>query len=90
VAKLNLLLLAVLVACALGLVTSQHHARKRFSQLEREHARARDLDVHYGRLQLEASTWALHSRVAKIATGVLGLRAPEPRRLRVVARQESR
>ena len=30
----------------------------------------------YGRLQLEASTWALHSRVAKIATGVLGLRAP--------------
>jgi cell division protein FtsL len=90
VAKLNLLLLAVLVACALGLVTSQHHARKRFSELEREHARARDLDVQYGRLQLEASTWALHSRVAKIATGVLGLRAPEPRRLRVVARQESR
>ena len=89
-AKLNLLLLAVLVACALGLVTSQHHARKRFSELEREHARARDLDVQYGRLQLEASTWALHSRVAKIATGVLGLRAPEPRRLRVVARQESR
>ena len=89
-AKLNLLLLAVLVACALGLVTSQHNARKRFSELEREHARARDLDVQYGRLQLEASTWALHSRVAKIATGVLGLRVPEPRRLRVVARQESR
>lgn len=89
-AKLNLLLLAVLVACALGLVTSQHNARKRFSELERENARARELDVQYGRLQLEASTWALHSRVAKIATGVLGLRAPEPRRLRVVARQESR
>lgn len=89
-AKLNLLLLAVLVACALGLVTSQHNARKRFSELERENARARELDVQYGRLQLEASTWALHSRVAKIATGVLGLRAPEPRRLRVVAGQESR
>jgi cell division protein FtsL len=90
VAKLNLLLLAVLVACALGLVTSQHNARKRFSELEREHARARELDVQYGRLQLEASTWALHSRVAKIAMGVLGLRAPDPRRLRVVTRQESR
>jgi len=90
VAKLNLLLLVVLVACALGLVTSQHSARKRFSGLEREHARARELDVQYGRLQLEASTWALHSRVAKIATGVLGLRAPDPRRLRVVTRQESR
>jgi len=90
VAKLNLLLLAVLVACALGLVTSQHKARKRFSELEREHNRARELDVQYGRLQLEASTWGLHSRVAKIATGTLGLRAPDPRRLRVVTRQESR
>ena len=89
-AKLNLLLLAVLVACALGLVTSQHNARKRFSELEREHNRARELDVQYGRLQLEASTWGLHSRVAKIATGTLGLRAPDPRRLRVVTRQESR
>ena len=89
-AKLNLLLLAVLVACALGLVTSQHNARKRFSELEREHNRARELDVQYGRLQLEASTWGLHSRVAKIATGTLGLRAPDPRRLRVVTRHESR
>ena len=89
-AKLNLLLLAVLVACALGLVTSQHRARKLFSDLEREQDRARELGIEHGRLQLEASTWALHSRVAKIATGVLGLRAPEPRRLRVVARQESR
>ena len=34
-AKLNLLLLAVLVACALGLVTSQHKGRRAFSQLER-------------------------------------------------------
>ena len=89
-AKLNLLLLAVLVACALGLVTSQHNARKRFSELEHEHNRARELDVQYGRLQLEASTWGLHSRVAKIATGTLGLRAPDPRRLRVVTRHESR
>ena len=35
-AKLSLALLAVLVACALGLVTSQHKARKLFSELERE------------------------------------------------------
>ena len=86
-AKLNLLLLAVLVACALGLVTSQHRARKLFSELERENARARELDVEYGRLQLEASTWGLHSRVEKIATGSLGLRSADPRRVRVVVRE---
>ena len=83
-AKLNLLLLAVLVACAIGLVTSQHRGRKLFSQLEGELARARELDIEYGRLQLEASTWGLHQRVEKIAAGQLGMRTPDPRRVRIV------
>ena len=84
-AKLNLLLLAVLVACAIGLVTSQHRARKVFSELEREQTRSRELDIDYGRLQLEASAWGLHQRVEKIASGTLGMRAPDSRRTRVVA-----
>jgi cell division protein FtsL len=88
VAKLNLLLLAVLVACAIGLVTSQHRARKLFSDLEREQSHARELDIDYGRLQLEASTWGLHQRVEKIATGSLGMRAPDPRRVRVVPQEK--
>ena len=84
-AKLNLLLLAVLVSCALGLVSSQHQSRKRFTELERENARARELDVEYGQLQLEASTWGLHARVERIAQGQLGMRVPEPRRVRALA-----
>lgn len=83
-AKLNLLLLAVLVACALGLVTSQHRARKLFSEFEREQSHARELDIVHGQLQLEASTWALHRRVEKIAVSALGMRAPDPRRVRMV------
>jgi cell division protein FtsL len=90
VAKLNLLLLAVLVACAIGLVTSQHQARKLFSDLEREQNRARELDIDYGRLQLEASTWGLHQRVEKIATGALGMRIPDPRRVRIISKEQSR
>jgi len=90
VAKLNLLLLLVLVVCALGLVTSQHKARKLFSDLERELARARELDVEFGKLQLEASTWGLHARVEKVATGILGMRVPDPRRVRVVEREAAR
>jgi cell division protein FtsL len=84
VAKLNLLLLAVLVACALGLVTSQHKARKLFSELERELARARQIDVEHGQLQLEASTWGLHQRVEKIAASALDMRPPDPRRVRLI------
>jgi cell division protein FtsL len=90
VAKLNLLLLLVLVVCALGLVTSQHKARKLFTDLEREQARARELDVEFGKLQLEASTWGLHARVEKVATGTLGMRIPDPRRVRVVEREAAR
>jgi cell division protein FtsL len=90
VAKLNLLLLAVIVACALGLVTSQHEARKLFAELEREHGRARDLDVEFGRLQLEVSTWGLHSRVQKIAVETLGLGSPTPGQTRLVARARER
>jgi cell division protein FtsL len=84
VAKLNLLLLAVLVACALGLVTSQHKARKLVSELEREQERARELDIEHGQLQLEASTWGLHQRVERIAASALGMRAPDARRVRLV------
>jgi cell division protein FtsL len=90
VAKLNLLLLAVLVACAIGLVTSQHRTRRLFSELERQQDHARELDIEYGRLQLEASTWGLHQRVEKIAIGSLGMRPADPRRTRIVVPEKAR
>ncbi len=89
-AKLNLLLLLVLVVCALGLVTSQQKARKLFSELEREQQRVRELQIEYGRLQLEASTWGLHARVERVAAGALGMRTPDARRVRVVEREARR
>lgn len=83
-AKLTLLLLGVLVGCALGLVSAQHQARKLYAEHEQAQALARELDVEYGQLQLEASTWARHTRIAQIATRKLGMRVPEPRRVRSV------
>lgn len=83
-ARLNLLLLALLTVCALALVTSQDRVRKLFNELEREQTRAQALDVEWNQLQLEASTWAAHSRVAKLAVEKLRMRAPEPRQIQVV------
>jgi len=40
VTRVNLLLLAVLVACALSLVTSRHQARRLFVELERAQGEA--------------------------------------------------
>lgn len=83
-ARLNLILLLVLTACALGLVTSQHKARKLFAELERQQEHAKQLDVEWGQLQLEQSTWALHARVERIARERLRMSVPDARRTQVV------
>ena len=77
-ARLNLILLAVVVACALSTVSANHVARKLFVDLEREQNRMRDLEVEWGQLQLEQSTWAGHARIEKIARDKLGMRPPAP------------
>jgi len=83
-ARLSLVLLAALTLCALGLVTAQHAARKLFIQLGEEQEHARQLDVEYGQLQLESSTWAMHARVEKIARQSLRMRLPEAVRVQMI------
>jgi cell division protein FtsL len=84
VPRLSLLLLVVLAACALGLVSSQHYARKLFAELEREQARTAELEVEHGQLQLEASTWARHARVERLARERLQMRPPEAKRMQIL------
>jgi cell division protein FtsL len=75
--RFNVILLMIVVFCALGVVTSQHRARKLFQALEAEQERARQLDVEYGQLQLEMSTWANHPRIEKIARERLHMVTPD-------------
>lgn len=89
-ARLTLLLLAALVVCALSLVSAQHQARKLYAEREQAQAQARELDVEYGRLQLEAGTWSRPARIAQIAAEKLDMRGPEPRRVRSVHLQRGR
>lgn len=83
-ARLTLVLLAVLVGCALALVTSQHRARKLYVELQKEQDLARQLDVEWGQLQLEQSTWAMHARIEKVAAQALSMRVPPPGRVQMV------
>ena len=75
--RFNMLLLLAAVFCALGIVTSQHKARKLFQALEAEQQHARHLDVEFGQLQLELSTWATSPRIEKIAREKLKMQTPE-------------
>jgi cell division protein FtsL len=77
-ARLNLILLAAVLVSALAAVSTSHRARKLFMEFEREQQRMRALEVEWGQLQLEQSTWATHARVEQIARDKLGMHAPRP------------
>jgi len=78
VTRLNALLLAVAIACALAVITSQHKARKLFAELDVEQNAAKKLDEEWTQLQLEQGTWATHNRVESVASRSLGMRFAGP------------
>ncbi|SFW20168.1 cell division protein FtsL [Nitrosovibrio sp. Nv17] len=80
-----MLLTLILIACALGVVTSQHRARKLFVELEKEQEQTAQLAVEWGQLQLEQSTWAMPARIEQIATGRLRMRVPDATRIQVIS-----
>jgi cell division protein FtsL len=84
VSRFNILLAIVAVICALGVVTGEHRERKLFVELEREQELGRGLEIEWGQLQLEQSTWAMHARVEKLAANRLQMRSPPPARVQVV------
>ncbi|MCC6868262.1 MAG: cell division protein FtsL [Burkholderiales bacterium] len=82
--RVNLVLLAVLVLCALSLVTSRHQARRLFVELERAQTEQRSYETEYGQLQLEQSTWGMPARIEKIAREQLHMQLPTVARTEIV------
>ena len=71
------LLLVAVVLCALSVVTSQHKARKLFIELQKEKEQAHQMEVEWGQLQLEQSTWAAPARVEQVAVRKLQMQLPK-------------
>ncbi len=75
------LILAVALAVALfvsavALVYVQHHRRMQFVEL-RKLERERDaMQVEWGQLKLEQSTWTTHERIERLALDKLDLHMP--------------
>ena len=72
----SLMLLLLAIVCALGVVAAQHQARKLFAELQKEKDKAQQMEVEWGQLQLEQSTWAMSARVEKIASMKLQMHLP--------------
>jgi len=76
---------AAVVGSGLWLIRVEHDARQRFVELE-ELNRERDrLQIDWGRLQLEQSTWATHPRIESLARERLKLAVPEDKQVVIVA-----
>lgn len=82
-----LLILVFTVVCvvtALAIVYTKHESRKVFVELE-QLARERDeLNIEWGQLQIEQSTWATHGRIEQVATDDLELIRPPASEIYVI------
>lgn len=70
---LILVLFAANVATAVGVVYSKHSMRKSFIELQSMQYNFDELQIQWGRYQLEQSAWATHGRVEKIAREKLNM-----------------
>ncbi len=71
---LNVCLVLVIVASSIGVIYSKHHNRMLYVELRQLETNRDNLNVDWGRLQLEQSTWATHGRVESAARKRLKMR----------------
>jgi len=81
------ILAGLLLGSALGVVISQHQARKLFVELRQLEAEHDYMNEEWGQLQLEQATWGTHARIEEIANHKLGM-IPPPAKSVVMVPQE--
>ena len=76
----------VCVLSAIALVYTKHASRKLFIELEALTHERDELNIEWGQLQIEQSTWATHERIEQVATDDLALVRPTATEIVVVER----
>jgi cell division protein FtsL len=76
--RLNLVLLAAVIASALYLVRVQYESRRLYTEIEKASNELRKLEVEHERLQVEKRAHATAGRVEKLAREQLHMRAATP------------
>lgn len=84
-AKITMLLLwALLLASAVGVVWSRHETRSLFIEMQSLSSERDALDIEWGQLKLEQSAWSTHGRVEQTARVNLRMVIPRPNEVRIV------
>lgn len=78
---------ALCMMTALAIVYTRHESRKLFVELEQLRNERDQLNIEWGQLQIEQSTWATHARIEQVALEELGLARPQSTEIFVIERQ---
>ena len=83
---LTLVFALVCVMSAVALIYTKHESRKLFIDLETLNGERDLLNIEWGQLQIEQSTWATHARIERLAGEQLSLARPESSEIYVIER----
>jgi len=84
---LTMVFAAVCVMSAIALIYTKHESRKLFVELEQLTTDRDELNIEWGQLQIEQSTWATHARIERVAAEELSLVRPKSTELYIIERQ---
>jgi cell division protein FtsL len=79
-----MLLWCAVLGSAAAAVYTRHRSRELFVELERLHRQRDQLDITWGQLQLEQSTFSAHAHVEATARARLSMFTPDPARIQQV------
>ncbi len=78
IARLNLLLLMLVIGTAMFLVHTQYQSRQLYTQLYRAQGEARQLETEFERLQVEKRAQATPLRIERLAKEQIKMRTTTP------------
>ncbi len=76
----------VCVLSSIAIVYTKHESRKLFVELEALTRERDELNIEWGQLQIEQSTWATHARIERVAKDDLSLARPDSSEIYVIER----
>jgi len=73
-----LVLVIAVMASAIASVYAKHQSRKLFTDLQALSTERDRMEVEWGKLQIEQSTWSTYGRVEQLAREQMNMQAPSP------------
>jgi len=86
--RIGLIIVALFIAVmasAIAGVYAKHESRKLFTELQKLSNQRDQMEVDWGRLQIEQSTWSTYGRVEQLAREQMRMTMPPPESVSLLA-----